>query len=388
MDESTGELIVNQKELIDPRSISKKNDQEGRDKLAAEIRESRILRGQLKDQVSGRETELDQRQESILFKLKQKLNIPDAKTIELQKQILEAKTVQDQLPDSREMIKSYYEKVSETPLSNQEKRELLKPEVLASLSTEEYITLWKRLNPQFLSHVTRQGFRDHNAMMYHSAGLQEFHNGFLDVMKDGKELKPPLALDGLRDRDETTVKTLLSSWVLQAENESEAETRFNNLLNFSFGSAPKYPDKTAVHFAAQVVADDYYGGEEDNEVFFTYPSDFLASQYNFAFNGWEKDFTKPQSEKKWNDVFIWPNSLKDPGISVDAGVVFLPEKVQVDPVTGSKYASEIKNVDGKDRRVMVENTDLVNKFNNWATNLNRESAIVQTISKFETVMGG
>src|SRR6185503_4609999 len=97
-----------------------------------------------------------------------------------------------------------------------------------------------------------------------------------------------------------------------------------------------YPDKIAVHFAAQMVADQFYGGERNNEVFFVYPSDFIASQHEYAFNGWEKDFTKPQSETKWNDVFVWPSNLENPGISVDAGLVFLPDHTPVDPETGSK----------------------------------------------------
>jgi len=119
------------------------------------------------------------------------------------------------------------------------------------------------------------------------------------------------------------------------------------------------------------------GGEKQNEAFFVFPSDVIASQHNFAFNGWEKDFTHPQSETKWNDVFIWPNSQENPGISIDAGVAFLPENVQVDPNTGSKYTSETKNVDGVDKKVMVEDTELKNKFNEWAKGLNDESEVIK-----------
>ena len=368
------------KDLIDPRTISKNTDQEGRDKLASEIKETRVLR----DEIKKTETNLGERQDTTLVKIKNKLHIPDKQTIELQAQLLEQRTRQDELPNPREMIDAYYEKVAETPLSNQEKRDLLKPEVLSQLSTDEYIALWKRLNPYFLSHVTRHGFRDHNAMFYHSAGLQEFHNGFVNVVKDEKQLRPPMALGGLKNRDEVSVKMFLSGWVLQAENEDKAKERFDNLLHFSLASAPTYPDKTAVHFATQLVANDYYGGEKYNEVFFVFPSDVLASQHNFTFNGWEKDFTHPQSETKWNDVFMWPNSLEDPGITIDAGVVFLPEKTQVDPNTGSKYASEIKTVDGKEKRVMIENTDLKGKFIEWSKGLNEESPVIKMAYEYRT----
>jgi len=366
------------KELIDPKAISKNTDQAGRDKLASEIKETRALR----DEIKKTEAKLDERQEATLVKIKNKLHIPDKQTIELQEQLLEQRTKQDQLPDPKKMIEAYYEKAAETPLTNQEKRDLLKPEVLSQLSTDEYIALWKRLNPHFLSHVTRQGFRDHNAMFYHSAGLQEFHNGFLNVVKDEKQLRPPLALEGLKNRDEVSVKMFLSEWVLQAENEEEAKKRFDNLLHWSLASAPTYPDKTAVHFATQLVADDYYGGERDNEVFFVFPSDVLASQHNFIFNGWEKDFTHPQSEMKWNDIFMWPNSLENPGITIDAGVVFLPEKTQVDPNTGSKYASEVKTVEGKEKRVMIENTELKDKFIEWAKGLNEESPFIKMARRY------
>ncbi len=369
-------------ELINPRIITKKTDQEGRTSLLDSAKKAKNEEERIKTEVHLTETALQNRQENVFVKLKQKLKIPDEKTVEMQVQLLELHTAQDQLPNRKEMLDAYYEKASETPLTNQEKRDLLKPEVLSQLSTEEYIDLWKKLNPHFLAHVTRQGFRDHNAMFYHSAGMQEFHNGFLNIINDEKQLRPPLALEGLKNRDEATVQMFLSKWVLQAENEEEAKTRFNDLLHWSLASAPKYQDSTAIHFAAQMVANGYYGGERNNEVFFIFPSDVLASQHSFTFNGWEKDFTHPQSEDKWNDVFVWPNTLEDPGVSIDAGITFLPEREQVDPNTGSKYASEIKIVDGKEKRVMVENTELKDKFMNWSKTLTENSLIVKKAQEY------
>ncbi len=365
------------KDLFDPRTVSKKNDQAGRDNLASELREKRQERDELHRDMDTTQTELDERRSDLIVKLKTKLNIPDKKTQELEATKLEQKAKDESLPDTRKMVEAYYEKVAETPLTNQEKRDLLKPEVLSQLSTDEYIALWKRLNPHFLTHVTRQGFRDHNAMFYHSGGMQEYHNGFVGVVQDEKMLRPPLALGGLKNRDETSVKMFLSEWALQADNEEEAKRRFDASIHWSLASAPTYPDKTAVHFATQLVANDYYGGEKDNEIMFVFPSDTLASQHDFTFNGWEKDFTRPQSETKWNDVFMWPNTLEDPGITIDAGVVFLPENTQVDPNTGSKYASEIRQIDGVEKRVMIENTGLKTKFIEWTGGLTLESPIVQ-----------
>lgn len=346
------------------------------------------------------------RREERLVKLKRKLHIGDKKVSELETQLEgvrsgrstlgnqaeatayqleELKQRQAEIPDPKELLKAYYEKQETQPLTNPEKRELLVPEVLESLSTEEYIALWRRLNPYFLSHVTHQGFRDHNAMFYHSGGLQQFHEGFVSVLGDEKQLRPPLAINGLRTRDEVSVRAYLNRWVLEAPNQQEAEDRFNKLLHFSLASAPHYPDKTAVHLATQLVADEFYGGERGNEIFFLFPSDIIASQYNFAFNGWEKDFTKPQSETKWNDVFVWPVTVDNPGIPVDTGFVFLPENTPVDPDTGSKYASEVRIIDGKEQRVLVEDTNLVNTFQEWARNLNDESPVAKALAEYKSV---
>ena len=392
------------KELTNPRVISKKHDQEGRNETARTILEARTSAKITKERILGSEkkgqgvaetatnlyqqerqkaAELAQRLESVLVRLKNTVGLGDKQAVALQIDIDTLKAERDalavqslvieeelkglrqrqaEIPDPKKLLEAYYEKKTTQPLTNEEKRELLKPEVLASLSTQEYIALWRRLNPYFLSHVTREGFRDHNAMVYHSVGMKEFHNGFSRVVDDQKMLRPPLALHGLPTRDEATVKNYLNGWVLQAENEDEARQRLSDLLIFHLADAPKYPDETAVHFAAQLVADHYYGGESGNEVFFIYPTDVLASQYNFAFNGWEKDFTKPQSETKWNDVFVWPQTLDNPGISLDSGFVFLPELTPVDRQTGSKYASEVKVVNGQEKRVMVEDTKLVSSF--------------------------
>jgi len=89
---------------------------------------------------------------------------------------------QETLPDTATLVEAYYSKMEVQPLTNEEKRRFLTPEFLSSLSMDEYVALWRRLNPYFLFHVTRQGFRDHNAMVYHSGGLQEFSTTALLVL--------------------------------------------------------------------------------------------------------------------------------------------------------------------------------------------------------------
>lgn len=370
-------------DLIDPRTISKNKDQEGRDALASKVKETKKETTEVDQQIETTADEYTKRKDSLVYKLRSKFNKVDPKTEEIWKKHLEAVDKKAQLPDPKEMIDAYYEKKSTEPLTNEEKRELLKPEVLAELSTDEYIALWKRLNPHFLTHVTRQGLRDHTGgdpMVSHSSGHNTFVNGFTDVMKNKKRIYPPIARMGLEDRSETTIKIFLSKGILQAKNESDALKIFNSGLHETpLAAAPTYPDLTSTHLAAEIVSNRFYGGETNNEVFFVYPSDVLASQYPFAFNGDEKDFTHPQSEAKWNDVFIWTDP-DSPGVPVDSGIVFLSKDTRVDPNTGSKYASEtIKTNDGLEQKIPIENKLLISKFEGWAKGLSNESPVIKAI---------
>lgn len=265
--------------------------------------------------------------------------------------------------------------------TNIEKKKFLKKEYLEDLSIEEYIALWRKLNPYFLTHVTGQGFRDHCSSPYHSDGMSELCDGFKGILFDNKLLRSTLNIN-LHRIDEPSVRTFLSILVLKAETEKEAWKRLDQELNYSIATAPKYPDQTSIHFANQLVADNFYGGEKNNEIFILYPSDVIASQYNFSFNGAEKDFTKAQTETMWNDFFVWPKSSMD-GLPVDSGIVFLPENILVDPETGSKYYSEIRIIEGKKERILVEDEHLINAFVKWAENLNDESLIIQTYKEFK-----
>lgn len=425
--EPISEMEQIKKELTDPRTISKKLDPEGRSETAQTILEARASARSTKEGITGNEQkvqeiaeltstsyqqerqkmgELTQRLETLVVKLKNAVGFGDKQAAALQEEIGAIKSERDalytqsyaiedelkalkekqaEIPNPKQLLEAYYEKVATQPLSNEQKRELLKPEVLSSLSTEEYTVLWRRLNPHFLAHVTRQGFRDHTGgdiMVDHNSGYREYINGFVDVMGNGRSIFPPIARIGLVNRDEATVKSFVSNFLKEASSAEEAKEMFVRFLNRGMASAPKYPDITATHLAAQIVSDGYYGGERGNEVFFVYPSDVLASQYAFAFNGWEKDFTRPQSETKWNDVFIWTDP-NHPGVPVDSGIVFLAEKVPVDPETGSKYASEIKVVDGEEKRVMIEDTAMVSSFVEWGKKLDDQSPLKKAFSSYK-----
>ena len=284
------------------------------------------------------------------------------------------------IPSTKEILAKYYEQVPLLPLSREEKLLLLKPEVLSELSLEEYMKLWQRLNPHFLTHVTRQGFRD-DVWAYHDAGLDEFHNNFTSLLRDGRILRPSLALLGLRSRNESTVKRFLEP-LLSCPTKEEAIIELDKVLNRGFAASPKYPDRTSVHFAAQSVSENLYGSEQGNNIFVVYPTDVLASQHLFASVGSKNGFDD-QIGSHWNDVFVWPRSLENPGISIDLGIVFLPEDTLVDPETGSKYASKVENVDGNNVRVKIKDDAVIAAFVEWAENLSQNSPVIQTFKEYQ-----
>jgi len=335
---------------------------------------------------------LDEELKGVKTRLKMLFGFQEEKVVNTEKEIEEISKLIEKTREEvnileRELpkiLEVYYEKIETFPLSNKEKRELLKPEALAEISTEEYIALWRKLNPHFLTHITRQGFRDHVVWSSHSLGFKDFHNGFEEILKLDKSLFPPIAVEGLISRDKETIKKFLENQgVMQAKNEEEAKKKLSDKLNFHMAVAPKYADKTAVHFGAQIVENGHYGGEEDNEIFFVFPSDVLASQYKFNFNGEKKDFGSLQHETGWNDVFVWPSDLNNPGILLDAGIVFLPENTLVDSETGSRYHSEKKIIDGEETRTMIKDEKLINAFCDWAAELNEKSPVVEAYKEYK-----
>ena len=411
-------------ELFDPQAISARHDNSGLREVEAAAADATADKTSVEKRITRRERLLQQtaqeslrleasraekasamerRLKAMTVRLKKLLKAKDSTADKLREEIgaieteigrlavaagqagkdLEALAQErEKLPDPEKLLAAYFEKMEVIPLSNEEKREYLKPEILAELSTEEYIALWRRLNPHFLSHVTGQGFRDHVGAWFHSAGAGEFCDGFGETLRDNKFLRCPLGIE-LRARDDRSIEKYLEKYILDTESEEEANDRLTVALYHSIAAAPQYPDKTAVHLAAELVADNLYGGERNNEIFLLYPSDTIASQYDFAFNGNEKTLTQAQSETMHNDVFVWPSTLGNPGISVDAGMVFLPENLPVDPETGSKYASETKIIDGEKKRVLVEDQRLISAFTEWARNLDDDSPVIQAHREYE-----
>ncbi len=276
------------------------------------------------------------------------------------------------VPSYEQHLEESLNKVLSSKLAPHEVRELLTPEFVSTLSLEDFVAVWRRLDPAFLSHVTRHGVRDHVAMIYHSAGVGEYHDSLRAILRDGNFMRPPIAASyGLVDRTPESMSRFVERFVLAAEDREEAMRRVEILFHQGLASAPPYPDKLAVHFAADTVADDYYGAETGNCPFYVIPSALIASRYPFAFNGWEKTFAR-QSEKKWNDVFVWAGD----GVPMELGILFLPKSVLVDPETGSRYKLSPKE---DSPRKVVQDQQLVARFSEWCATLNGDADLTEAL---------
>lgn len=268
-----------------------------------------------------------------------------------------------------------------TPLETERKKDLLDFDALAKLSTEEYLQLWRRLNPFYVAHVTRQGIRDHisGSMVYHSDGEDEYHDGFKSILRAQKQLRPALALQkGIgQEVDPEVVASTVQAEVFDQPIDLEAirqdpalrsvpgsstdDKIANYLLNSylyingpykSMGdteadAAGKWADRKAIHLARNDVLNDIYGGEKGNEVFFVFPSDVIASQCQFSGADDLTETPKGYNNSSLNDLYVWPT---DKALSLDAGLTFLPDQTMVDPETGSQYATKIVTQDGQEVR--------------------------------------
>jgi hypothetical protein len=408
--------------LFNPRVFSKTDDPEGRKTIKEEIKKTRVNIQEHRADMQGKEQSLvdlsekveqlreksvahtqkllthassvlSRIQKFIKYKAQKERGLEQAlegleseiqnltEEIEaLEKELLQLSEIEGELPDTQAMLSAYYEQLKVQPLSNADKRKYLTPEVLADLSMEEYIALWRRLNPDFLTHVTRQGFRDHTGMIFHTAGLGEFIEGFTSVVGDEKILRTPIAVEGLRGHDKENIKSWLNKrGILSAGSKDEALSKLDEELDETFVSSPKYADTSAVHFASQEVADSLYGGETDNEIFFVFPTDTMVSQHAF---GNVSNLRDKSTNTKSNDVFVWPSSLNNPGIPVDSGLVFMPKDTLVDPKTGSKYASKTEEIDGASVRVRIEDPEKVKNFTSWMLSLKKESLIFELYKSY------
>ena len=257
--------------------------------------------------------------------------------ISQQQKTVEGLKTPPELQEARNILNNFYqiqkEKWSTGTSSKEDIKKYFTEEHLSSLSLQDYILLLQRFPSEMVTHVTRQGIRDHIGMSFHTVGKGKYFDGFIKIIEDGR-LRSPLGIQLVQQEKEKAIANFL--YLDKFQTKEEALTDLSSFTKFEIqGLSGSYVDRAAIHFATEEVADCYYGSEKGNEIFLVYPSALIASQYYF--NG--------QLNKNgggyWNDQWVWAN--EEHGININAGVVFIPSETQVDQKTGSRYQLDDNN---------------------------------------------
>ncbi len=274
--------------------------------------------------------------------LKQQQNIIITKKQEISGELRLKEETTPELKKAKEMLDDFYKnQIKKWEFSEYTKQDIEKDfseENLISLSLEDYILLLKRFPSEMVTHVTRQGIRDHIGHMFHTTGEGEYSNNFMKMVEDG-HLRSPLSISITENGKEKALERFLP--LDYFKNKEEALEYFEQ----QYIEGDDYADRNAVHFATEEVADTYYGSEKGNEIFFAYPSAYIASQYYF------RGQLNERSGGNHNDQWVWANEEK--GIDLNTGLVFIPEEARVDEETGSRYKLDehkcpIKNIEYKE----------------------------------------
>lgn len=325
MDEKGKETIIPESSQSTPqflRQFSKRYFSEERQELVKEIRAKR--------------KEFFDRKEGVINKLED-LNttedeIAGAATHRREFSALSAQT--------QGMLRNFYDEQAkvwaESAYTTKDVRKYFTESHLSSLSFDEYITLLRRFPNQMVTHVTRQGFRDHFGHSGHTGGMAQFHNNFIELLQDGWIRSSFGSMMVSREKEKAVAKYLE---LFHYSGRKDAREFFSNIFRHN-SELNGFPDSMAVHFATEQVADVYYGGESGNEIFFAFPALLIASQYYFRgyIEGTPEEYRRNPSASKWNDLWVWANEEK--GVPINAGIVFIPSDAKVDRKTGSKYATD------------------------------------------------
>lgn len=330
------------------KQFSKQESQPERDQLAQEIREKRKNYFDVKKGIETQETEKTEtlkeiktlrdtieayNDESFFVKIKDFLAIKKVQA-QLQGKLGQQSSVEEDisqaiagrpdLDETRQMLSDFYaterKKWAEVPYAKEDIVANFTEEHLASLSTENYVTLLQRFPSEMVTHVTRQGVRDHAELNNHQAGLGEYHSGFTTVLQK-KELRSALGIAMQEKAKEDAIAQFLKLDECPSRNAAlgRLSVHFNSAI---IGDPNAFADHAAVHVASESVADAFYGSERGNEIFFAIPTAHIASQHSF-------------DDSDQNDQYIWTDL--DKGLSLNAGIVFVPEDAEVSPKNGSQY---------------------------------------------------
>lgn len=202
------------------------------------------------------------------------------------------------------------------------------------------------------------------------------HDGFKSVLSDGKVLRSPAEVNyGVSPdfTEEDVVKAIDKMMAGSDYYDGMSPEQIVDILpvNAGLASADPWADRCAIHFAQHTVLDEYYGGETGNEVFYIFPTDVIASQCKFGGHMHGLTTAQVQSERKWNDLFVWS---EDGVIPLDAGFVFLPKSQMVDRRTGSRYLTqEIADETGEIIFSPEKDEERISRFKEWLDGLSDES---------------
>ncbi len=258
-----------------------------------------------------------------------------------------------EMSSARGLLNNFYsqekQKWANSDANPKEIEKYFTEEHLSSLSLKDYGLLMERFPNEMVTHVTRQGIRDHIGHAWSSGGMGKHYNGFKELIADGR-LRSLLGKYVIQEEKERAIADYIQ--LFGCKTQEEAEALIKEMLEANQSNQASFADKMAIHVAAEEVADEYYGAERNNEVFFAFPSAFIASQYRFS-----GQLNKP-SGGVWNDQWVWANEER--GIDINAGITFIPADAKVDPVTGSRYQLDEQN----EAIINQENLDVTEQFVN------------------------
>ncbi|MCX6810495.1 MAG: hypothetical protein NTY30_02010 [Candidatus Berkelbacteria bacterium] len=226
-------------------------------------------------------------------------------------------------------------------------------ENLSSLNLTDYTLLLGKSRSELATHVTRQGVRDHTTIWEHTAGLNEYHDGFVNIIRDGRirSVVGSIYRDGklMEDIDEYLEYYLEHNHSIPELSQDQENLKryylFSRLTQKSaMAEAMSFEDRASVHFGLREVLDRYYGSESGNEIFFAVPvAHFLADHQISQAN------LDNQNQSAHNDLWIYTKDCD--GISVNTSIAFIPRSTIVDRTSGSTYDLSQRSEDGTYQKV-------------------------------------
>jgi len=236
-----------------------------------------------------------------------------------------------ELQDAKKVLNAFYQdqekKWADSNYSKEDIKRYFTEKYLSSLSLRDYVLLLKRFPSEMVTHVTRQGIRDHAGMSFHTVGLERYSDGFMKII-ESQRLQSTLAIYLTEREKKQAISELLQLGATPNKQDALEHLQMMTDQERQF-EAGSYVDRTSIHFATEDVLNCYYGSETRNEIFIVFPSVYIASQYYFS-GQLEKG-----NPSYWNDQWVWANEEK--GLNINAGIIFIPKNTKVDKETGSRY---------------------------------------------------